>query len=345
MLLQISAFLAVSTLAWGDSWIAAYGGTAVKDNDGQVIEISFRSAWVTDSDLVGLLNFPRLRRLDLSRTHINDRGLGFLKALTELRDLDLTYAEHITDAGLAHLRSLKRLERLVLEGTKVSDSGMSSLASLTSLRILNLRCTQITDGALEQIEFLPKLEELSIGGNRIAGFGLVFLQSLEALKHLDLSGTQLTDDGVWSVTLTDLNIQIIATLQTLETLNLAASELIALGALPDGGIRETATIKVTDLGIEELKTLKNLRSLNLARSHVTSRGLEILRELPRLHRLNLAYVTNLDSTAVKPISQLKLDFIDISGSKLSNTDLEAIRRALPKCRIIGENVDTNFTFD
>ena len=330
-------FLLFLGLASGsDSWVAGFGGSATKDRDGNVTEVSLRSAWVPDSELARLSSFPKLRRLDLSLTHISDRALEVLKDLPALIDLDLTYAEHITDAGLARLRDAKNLERLVLEGAKITDSGVNSLTSLANLRSLNLRCTQITDGALEHLESLTRLEHLAIGGNRIAGFGLIHLQALPGLKHLDLSGAQLTDDGIWSVALSDLNIQTVATLKGLESLNLAASELAGMATIPDGGIREVATLRITDLGVEMLKQIESLRSLDLTRSRITARGLRSLSELPRLDRLSLAHIDRLDDSALGAIAQMKqLRMLDLSGVKVANRETQNLMRQNGALRVVG----------
>src|SRR5512132_1803053 len=78
-------------------WIADRGGTPVKSSSGEVTEISFRSAWVTDSDLVHIARLPNLSRLDLSLTRISDGALEGLRNLPALSELDLSYAEAIGD--------------------------------------------------------------------------------------------------------------------------------------------------------------------------------------------------------------------------------------------------------
>jgi Leucine-rich repeat (LRR) protein len=301
-----------------EDWVKSLGGSLTKDAGGAVIEVSLRAAWISDAELSRLAVFSKLRKLDLAYTHINDRALEPLQKLRQLTDLDLTFAEHITDAGLAHLRSISSLERLNLEGTRISDSGMSSLAALSNLVSLNLRSTLITDGAVEQLEILARLEELSIGANRFAGWGLVHLQALRRLRHLDLSGVQLTDDGIWSVALTDLNIGAIATLKNLESLNLAATELTGVAKIPDGGMRESNTIRITDLGIEKLGDLTNLKRLEIARARIGERGLRALARLPRLESLGLGYTQGLDESAAAVLAEMKhLSILDLSGVSLT----------------------------
>ena len=325
MLLNLClTMLAIATAQGAESWVTALGGVAVTGPGGEVTGVSFRASWVTDGELARIAEFPKLQKLDLSRTHISDHALDVLRKLPSLTELDLTYAEHITDAGLARLRDLRSLQRLSLEGARITDSGMNSISSLVHLRLLNLRSTEITDSALEHLEPLVELEELAIGGNRIAGFGLTYLQALPKLKHLDLSGVQYTDDGIWSVGLTDLNIQTVAALEHLESLNIGGSDLLQPKSIPDGGLREFASIRITDLGIQKLDRMKNLRSLDLSRAQITAKGVRTLAGLPHLERLVLACAKGLDESALPLLQSMKqLRTIDLSEVKLATGDLKA----------------------
>jgi hypothetical protein len=75
-------------------------------------------------------DLPRVQRLSLSRG--SDADLVRLKALTQLQQLILTYAD-ISGAGLTHLKTLTRLEELWLMETKVTDAGLEHLKPVTQL--------------------------------------------------------------------------------------------------------------------------------------------------------------------------------------------------------------------
>lgn len=324
------ALLAACLPLAGEVWVQEMGGSLARNSSGDVVGVSLRGAWVTDGDLSRLAQFPKLQSLDLSRTHVNDYALESLKSLAVLRDLDLTYNEHVTDAGIARLRPLKSLERLLLEGTKITDSGIPAIASLTNLRELNLRNTQVTDSAIEELEPLGNLERLAIGGNRIAGFGLIYLRALPKLKHLDLSGMQLTDDGIWSVSLTDLNIGLIGELTRLESLNIGSGKPGPTAAIPDGGVRESSTIRVTDLGLQKLSALVELQSLDLREAKVGAAGIRTLAALPKLTQLVLAEAAPLDQAALTALTGLKkLRTVDLSGVELPEQALRDLFSGRP----------------
>jgi hypothetical protein len=64
--------------------------------------------------------------VDLSRSRITDAGLGHLKGLTNLEQLNLNDSR-ITDAALVHLKGLTHLRELVISDTQISDTGFNEL--------------------------------------------------------------------------------------------------------------------------------------------------------------------------------------------------------------------------
>lgn len=201
-------------------WIAAAGGTAIRDSAGRVTAVDLRSSWVTDSDLPLLLQLPHLTHLDLSLTRITDRGLQQLKSADNIVELNLYYAEQITDEGMASVKGWKRLKKLNVKGTKITDTTLEHIAGITGLESLDAGYAQITDVGLDHLTTLTNLKELSIGGNKLTDAGLQALRYLSNLRRLDLSGMQRTDSGLWNVSLTDFGIDTIATLAELRELRM-----------------------------------------------------------------------------------------------------------------------------
>ena len=76
-------------------------------------------------------------RVELAHAPGTDAALVHLKALTHLRELDLSGTE-VTDAGLGHLEGLSQLQKLDLGETGVTDAGLAHLQGLTQLRTLDL---------------------------------------------------------------------------------------------------------------------------------------------------------------------------------------------------------------
>ncbi|MBO0797680.1 MAG: hypothetical protein J2P31_02555, partial [Blastocatellia bacterium] len=101
-----------------------------RDRNGRITGVDLRSSWVTDSDMMRLVELPYLSHLDLSLTRITDRGLQKLKNAPGIVELNLYYAEQITDEGMAAVRGWKQLKRLNLRGTKITDTTLEHIAKV-----------------------------------------------------------------------------------------------------------------------------------------------------------------------------------------------------------------------
>jgi hypothetical protein len=158
--------------------------------------LDLRGTPVTDA---GIAHVGALRnmagQLLLGNTSVGDTGVGHLKGLTELPDLDLNLTR-VTDRGLAHLRGMTNLRGLHLNGTKVSDEGLRHLQTLEKLLNLDLSATNVTDGGLERLKPLWRLEKLGLAGCNISDEGLRHLHHLRNLQVLDLAKTKVTAGGV-----------------------------------------------------------------------------------------------------------------------------------------------------
>ena len=79
------------------------------------------------------ISIPALTSLDLSLTHITDRGMQEIKNLRGITDLNLYFAEYVTDEGVAAIKDWKQLKRLNLHGTKAGDTALEHIAGITRL--------------------------------------------------------------------------------------------------------------------------------------------------------------------------------------------------------------------
>ena len=182
--------------------------------------------------------------------------------LTGVTSLNLYYAEYITEDGIAPLRRWSSLESLNLRGTKVNSKVFDHLSHLTNLRALDLAYSQIDDEGFEQLSSLTRLEELAIGGNRLTGACLPLLKIMPALRKLDVGGIQRVDSGLWGLALTDANLEQIAALTQLRSLNLSGANLNDFG----GADRPERTQSRS-----ELRDLSKLKALPAARPHGAGR--------------------------------------------------------------------------
>ncbi len=217
-----------------------------RDKAGEIIAVDLRSAWVTDADLEKLSRLPHLESINLANTKVTDLGLEKLRPLENVKLLNLHYAENVTDLGVAHLKHWKNLEVLEVRGTKVTSSLFENISKMTKLRSLDVGQSRVNDDFFEVLLGLDHLEYFSFGGNKMSGATLPLLKSFPALRVLDVSGQQRTDSGLWSVAVTDFNIDSIAQIERLEVLDLG-----------DTG--------VSDRGIAKLSQLKELANARSAR--------------------------------------------------------------------------------
>ena len=149
----------------------------------------------------------RLESLDLGHCfRMTDHGFEDFANLSNLTSLKLQESGSYTytGAGLVHLRALKNLRILDLGySLKLEDSNLVNLTNLSNLNNLNLiRCEKLTDASAEYLGQMSALEKLNLAGTQITDVGLQKLENLKRLKEIILGGnapdlgTQVSDAGV-----------------------------------------------------------------------------------------------------------------------------------------------------
>ncbi len=273
--------------------------------------------WINDADLARMASVRETKKLDLSFTLVTDAGFERLRQLPAVEELNLASAELLTDTAIGYIRGWNKLRVLNVRGTDITDTSMEHIGHLTALESLDISYTQVTNNGMEHLAALTRLETLSMGGNKITGPALHVLKSLPRLKHLNLSGAQKRNSGTWATALTDGDLEIIAALQGLESLNI-------------GGMRFTGA------GLARLGKLHNLRRLDLARSRIGPADLAALAAMPRLERLGLWQAKRIDDSAVIQLSALRgLNDLDVAETGMTPAGVEALGKALPSCVVRG----------
>jgi len=153
-----------------------------------------------DKGLSHLRRLKRLKRLSLWKTRVTDKGAEHLAGLAELEVLDVHQTE-LTEGMLVHVAGMTRLERLVFS-FPVTDEGLRRLAALPQRcrsEIERLSCVGVTDAGLGCLERLPKLAVVEINSPHVSDEGLAHVAALGGLRELRLVGTQVTDAGLDTV--------------------------------------------------------------------------------------------------------------------------------------------------
>merc|ERR1711865_510002 len=175
-------------------------------------EINLDSCPVGDWSVINLeSSAPNLISFDLADTDLSDSGMIHLAKFQKLRRLSLFYC-NLTNSSLRHLASLKSLEVLNLDSREIGDSGLFHLRSLQNLKSLDIFSGRVTDHGCSHIAKIKSLESLELCGGGITDTGCSTLATLENLVSLNLSQNErITNRGAAAL----------AALSKLKTLNLS----------------------------------------------------------------------------------------------------------------------------
>jgi len=276
-------------------WIAGLGGSVHRDDGGNVIAINLGATWINDMEMLDLLAYRKLQRLDLSHTRISDEGLLRLKPASQIEDLNLLYAEQITDLGVSAIRNWRKLKKLNVRGTRIADETMQIAGELRQLEFLDVANTNITDNGLENLAPLTGLKHLALGRSRIGESAMGMLGVLSTLESLDLSGPRAVARN---------------------------QRGRAGGPMPDSLVAAIAA-------------LKEMRALKLGYSEIDASGLRRLAVLERVEKLGLECCPRVDDGALKELAAWKsLKYLDVQETRTTETGIAALRAARPAIQIL-----------
>ncbi len=156
--------------------------------------ISLAKSDVRDKDLELLERLP-IKRLNLYRTAITDRGLVYLSKLPNLEELDLGHTG-ITDEGIKLLQQFPSLNTIRLTKTAITDTGVTELSRCPNLKWIGLvNCHGITGATLGDLKRLKKLYFLNLARSGMQGENIKQFKNVQ-VYHIDLSGIQLDDSEI-----------------------------------------------------------------------------------------------------------------------------------------------------
>src|SRR6185295_4309291 len=182
---------------------------------------------------------------------------------------------------------------------QISDEGAAVVKNWKHLKRLNLRGTKITDSTLEFLSGVPTLESLDVGWAQITDTGLEHLSSLVNLHRLTMGGNKLTDTS----------LQFLRQMPQLEYLDIGGTQRT------DSGLW---SLLLSDTGMQSIAAVTELKELRMTGTAVTGRGLELLKPLAKLERLNLQGCKRLRDDAAAALVGFKgLRSLDLKDSGLS----------------------------
>lgn len=223
-----------------------------------------------------------LEQLCLDDCLITNTGLRALASQRSLWSLDLNGCNNITD--LEPVATLKSLQKLGLcECYNISDQSLTHLSDLVLLQELDLCNTDVSEGGLSALHRLPSLRVLDLGEQPLSGVGLRAIGSLTSLEKVTLS-----------VSVSDADMQAVACLTGLRSLDLSVC-------------------KVTDIGLRPLTALKKLHTLNLSGLPITDTGLKALARMGSLTSVDLTRCDRITGSGVWELERLDIKVLTLAG--------------------------------
>ncbi len=128
-----------------------------------------------NSQLAHLSRFPKLTRLEIYRSNLDDVGTRHIAACTSIKVLSIGDTK-VTAKGIESLASMTALEHANLWKTGATDASLASLSGLTNLKQLYLNETQVTDAGLKHLETLTNLESLNVDMTKVTPQGIAALK-------------------------------------------------------------------------------------------------------------------------------------------------------------------------
>lgn len=224
-----------------------------------------------------------------------------------------------TEADFRLLGSFTTIKNLTLSGKTITDDTLALLTGLTELEMLSTDGIQLTDAGYKHFAAFQKLKSLAFfhpafRSKDFTGSGLVSLKALPKLERLTFAGstagdvamasigqlTQLKEFRTWHTAQTQAGNAPLVKLTNLTALRIGQR-------LPEWGKDSSASFDESTLAV--ISQIKTLESLELTEAKLSARIIPQLQALPKL-------------------AKLKIETVDISAA-----DVEAIKAALPNCKV------------
>jgi hypothetical protein len=279
--------LPVALKADDAAWILKLGGQIRRDSSGEVVDVNLRGRWVSAAEILDLLQYKKMVRLNLSLTSIKDPDILYLRPAVQIEDLNVAYAEHLTDIGLNVIKDWMNLRRLNISGTQAGVATMSLLGRLTRMESLDVAGSDVPDDALQELLPLTNLKHLGLGRSSLTEGAIEVLSLLDNLQSLDLSrpSDRRSRRRGASDRMAPALVEAIAKLRDLRILRVGHSEIDAAAVR----VWASSLEKLERLGLESCTRIddsvaatvaewKSLKQLDLQATRVTSAGLDEIRK-------------------------------------------------------------------
>ncbi len=283
--------------------------------------LSLAGTQANDQVFAELANFPKLARLDLSRTAITDKGLLDSKLFyTATNQPNLSLADtRISWSAIRELTDHARLGKLDLSGLGLTDDQIAHPIQATQLKLSR---NPITDEGVSKLLSHGTLFRLDVSDTQITG--QCFVES-QCPTELILDGTPIDDATLLAICKKNTieKISLARTKVTAAMLPQLSGMTVRLGQGPitDNDLSNLGPMAFDCLGLNDkqftgaglINTAATTLSLDLSNSSVTD---DVLIQIQARHRVQFLGLANTAITD-RSLPHLRAMEIDLRGTKVT----------------------------
>lgn len=331
--------------------VTSAGGVVIRNSSGVIrgIDVARQRTPIDEETARAILQLPQLSVLRLAINSISPATLRQFALQPQLSELLLRDVP-LNDSRLAEVLSrLPALERLTLHRAHgITDESLAAVAELDNLQVLALIDAPITGTGLQRLKRRTSLRSLDLRDcTGLQAEDYRVLRDIDSLTGLKLGGPNI-DDATIDVVLEIPRLNSLA----IEDAPVSAAAIQRLSSGPELAERIRSLVLtrcygVTDEALSVLVELPNLGTLSIRECPVSGAFLMSLAEVPseRLPPLKTLVIRQafLSEQAVAVLPQLaaNLKWLDLSGTTLSTSSMEAIAKIsqLQTLRLAGCSLD------
>lgn len=235
------------------------------------------------------------------------------------------------------------ITELTVDAKAFTPDDFKLIGSCTTLKKLTLNGNTLTDDTLPLLAGLTELEELSTNGSRLTDAGFKHFAAFKNLRSLALWHPSFGFDGFTGTGLAELKALPKLTRLTFAGSTAGDKALEAIGQLTQIEEFSTWHTAQTQVGNAHLAKLVNLKRLRMGQrlpkwgtkppASFDGSTILIIVKLPALESIEImeSVFTAQDLLPLKDAPQLKA--LKIGGTDISESDVAALRAALPQVKI------------
>ncbi|CAD2219460.1 hypothetical protein AGDE_15210 [Angomonas deanei] len=238
-----------------------------------------------------------IQEIDAQCTPLGNDGIRGLQMLPKLRKLDLSMTR-LNDVG--KLSESTSLKELIVAGTQINNHGVTGLETIPTLVTLNVSRTKLT--SLKGIVRSKSIETLLFYSCKINDAGILGIQKMPRLANVDLSTTKVTNLSVFSesTALRSIKAQWLALrncqdiiqerrTQKNSSTTMPPDSSLAWKDLEEGysGLANVLTLDTVDLSFNPIRSIHSLcrsqsiKHLYLRRTRIDSEGIRDIYKLSK----------------------------------------------------------------